>query len=108
MDRELLKNILLLGKKINLYIKDDLNIKASEAIFVGDIEEAITMLNYNGALYSSSIFSKDANNISKFLKNVNSKNVFVNTSPTLVNQLDIHQSDLLIEKHLYLPNNKKK
>lgn len=104
LDMELLKNILLLGKNMNLYIKDNLNVKSSEAIFVSDIDEAITMINYNGALYSSSIFSKDTDSVSKFLKNVNSKNIFVNTSPTLISELDITQSDLLIEKNIYVPN----
>ena len=41
---------------------------------------------------------------SKFIKNINSKYVMVNTSPTLEQSLDIKQEDLLKEKSILLPN----
>lgn len=101
---ETIKKIISQKLNINLYINSGLKVKADNAIFVEDIDEAITQINFNSSGYSSSIFTKNNENASKFIKNINSKNVLVNASPTLVQQLDIKQEDLLKEKNIILPN----
>ena len=101
---ETIKKIISQKLNINLYINSGLKVKADNAIFVEDIDEAITQINFNSSGYSSSIFTKNNENASKFIKNINSKNVLVNASPTLVQQLDMKQEDLLKEKNIILPN----
>jgi len=101
---ETIKKIISQKLNINLYINAELKVKADNAIFVEDIDEAITQINFNSSGYSSSIFTKNNENASKFIKNINSENVLVNASPTLVQQLDIKQEDLLKEKNVILPN----
>ena len=53
--------------------------------------------------YGATIFTKDMNNASMFIKKVNSKIVTVNTSPTIERVLDIKQSDLYNEKTIVYP-----
>ena len=48
-----------------------------------DVDEAIAQINYNGSRYSSAIFTTSSENASKFIKEVKSKIVTVNTSPTI-------------------------
>ena len=101
---EVIKKIVDQKLNINLYINSNLNIKSETAVFVEDIDEVITLINYNSSGYSSSIFTKNNENASKFIRNVNSRNVLVNASPTLQQQLDIKEDDLLREKNIILPN----
>ena len=101
---EIIKKIISQKLNINLYINSELKIELDDAISVEDIDEAITLINYNGSGYSSSIFTKNQENTSKFIKNISSKNVLVNASPTLEQALDIKQEDLLKEKNIILPN----
>ena len=89
---------------VNIYINNNLKIKEENAIFVEDIDEAITYINYNSSKYCSSIFTEDNENASKFIDNINSKYVMVNTSPTIEQSLDISQEDLLKEKNVMIPN----
>lgn len=101
---ETIKKITSQKLDINLYVNSETKVKADNAIFVEDIDEAITQINFNSSGYSSSIFTKNNENASKFIKNINSKNVLVNASPTLVQQLDIKQENLLKEKNIILSN----
>lgn len=89
---------------VNIYINSNLKIKEENAIFVEDIDEAITYINYNSSKYCSSIFTEDNENASKFIGNINSKYVMVNTSPTVEQSLDINQENLLKEKTVIIPN----
>ena len=100
---DLLKEIVGLGLNVNAYVKEGL-IDYEDAIYVADIDEAITNINYNGGKYSSSIFTNDSENAGLFIRDVKSKHVFVNTSPTIERGLDIKQEDLLREKSILLPN----
>ena len=70
---------------------------------VDDIDEAISLINYNGTFYSSAIFTYNSLNVSKFMKMVKSKIITANTSPTIEKVLDIKQSDLVIEKTIVYP-----
>lgn len=101
---DLINNILNQYKNVNLYVNNNLKIEFEDAIYVDDIDEAITLINYNSSKYSSSIFTQDNNSASNFIKNINSKNVLVNASPTLQQALDITQKDLLNEKVIIMPN----
>ena len=89
---------------INLYINEELSLDIDDYISVSDIEEAITMINNNGSGYSASIFTSNTDNASLFVKNIESKNVLINTSPTIINELDITQKDLINEKTIVVPN----
>lgn len=103
-DIEFIKKILMKKLSVNIYINSNLKIKAENAIFVEDIDEAITYINYNSSKYCSSIFTENNDNASKFIDNINSKYVMVNTSPTIEQSLDISQEDLLKEKNIMIPN----
>ena len=90
---------------IQLFVKEGINIDYKDAIVVSDIDEAIGEINYIGSNYSAAIFTSDTNNASKFVKEVKSKIVTVNTSPSIETLLDIKQKDLYNEKTIIYPNN---
>lgn len=99
-----IEKIMAQDLKISLYLKDDLGLKFAEAIYVSDIEEAITQINYNGSGYSAAIFATNQDTVTNFISNVKSKNIFVNASPTLTQRLDLNQQDLLYLKEITMPN----
>ena len=71
---------------------------------INDLEVTITYINYNSSKYASAIFTTNNELASKFIREINSKNIFVNSSPTLEQKLDIDQVDLLKEKNILMPN----
>ena len=102
---EFLNKIVNTGLNIQLYINSDTNLDHSSAIMVNDIDEAIAQINYNGSNYSSSIFTTSKENASKFIKEVKSKIVTINTSPTIERIIDIKQNDLINTKIIIYPFN---
>lgn len=104
-DKEFLNfidRILRENKNIRLYVREDLNLDYKDAIEVVDIDEAIGQINYTGNCYSSAIFTSSSENASKFIKEVKSNIVTVNTSPTIERVIDIKQEDLVrIKKVIY-------
>ena len=100
---DFLNKIVNSGVNIQIFINNNCTIKHPDAIMVDDIDEAIAQINYNGNRYSSAIFTKNSNNASKFIKEVKSKIVTINTSPTIERIIDIKQSDLMIEKTIIYP-----
>lgn len=104
---EFLNKIVNTGLNIQIYINKDIKLKHPNSIIVDDIDEAIAQINYNGSRYSSAIFTNNSDNASKFIKEIKSKIVTVNTSPTIERIIDIKQSDLAIEKTIIYPNNLK-
>lgn len=90
---------------IQLYINSDTKLDHSSAIIVSDVDEAIAQINYNGSKYSSAIFTTSTENASKFVKEVKSKIVTINTSPTIERIIDIKQTDLINEKTIIYPFN---
>lgn len=100
---DFLNEILKTGLNINLYIKDDLNLNHSKAMLVHDINEAISQINYTGNRYSSAIFTSNSLNASKFINEVKSKIITINTSPTIERILDIKQTELMNEKIVIYP-----
>lgn len=103
-DIDFIKKIIMQKLNFTIYINSNLKIKVENAIFVEDIDEAITYINYNSSNYCSSIFTENNDNASKFIGNINSKYVMVNTSPTIEQSLNISQEDLLKEKNIMIPN----
>ena len=93
--KDVIDRILEQDLNINVYINSELDFDMEDAMIVNDIDEAISYINYNSSGYSSAIFTKDQENAAKFMKEVNSKNVMVNASPTLEQALDIKEQDLL-------------
>lgn len=102
---EFLNKIVNTGLNIQLYINSDTKLDHSIAIIVNDVNEAIAQINYNGSKYSSAIFTTSTENASKFVKEVKSKIVTINTSPTLERIIDIKQTDLINEKTIIYPFN---
>lgn len=100
---EFINKIINSGLNIQLYIIENTNLDYSNSIIVSDIDEAIAQINYNGNKYSSAIFTSSTENASKFIKQVKSKIVTINTSPTIERIIDIKQSDLTIEKTIIYP-----
>lgn len=100
---EFINKIINTGLNIQLYVNENTNLDYSNSIIVSDIDEAIAQINYNGNRYSSAIFTSSTENASKFIKQVKSKIVTINTSPTIERIIDINQSDLTIEKTIIYP-----
>lgn len=98
-----LNKIINTGLNIQLYINSDTKLDHSSAIIVNDVDEAIAQINYNGSKYSSAIFTTSTENASKFVKEVKSKIVTINTSPTIERIIDIKQTDLINEKTIIYP-----
>ncbi len=102
---DFLNKIVNTGLNIQLYINSDTKLDHSSAIIVSDVDEAIAQINYNGSKYSSTIFTTSTENASKFIKEVKSKIVTINTSPTIERIIDIKQKDLINEKTIIYPFN---
>ena len=102
---DFLNKIVNTGLNITYYVKDDLDVSFDNEIRVSDIDEAISQINYNGNRYSTSIFTSDEYNASKFIKEIKSKIVTINTSPTIERIIDIKQKDLINEKTIIYPFN---
>lgn len=102
---DFLNKIVNTGLNIQLYINSDTKLDHSSAIIVSDVDEAIAQINYNGSKYSSAIFTTSTENASKFVKEVKSKIVTINTSPTIERIIDIKQTDLINEKTIIYPFN---
>ena len=100
---DFLNKIINTGLNIQLYINSDTKLDHSSAIIVNDVDEAIAQINYNGSKYSSAIFTTSTENASKFVKEVKSKIVTINTSPTIERIIDIKQKDLTNEKTIIYP-----
>lgn len=105
---DFLEKMMSQGLNIQLYAKESLGILNQDIIMVLDEDEAISMINNTGSRYSTSIFTTDNEVASKFLAEIKSKQVLVNTSPTIEHFLDIKQSDLYIEKTIIYPVSNKK
>lgn len=102
---DFIKKIIDTKLNINVYKTNEIILDCENAILVSDIDEAIAQINYNGSKYSSAIFTNSAENASKFVKEIHSKIVTINTSPTIERICDIKQSDLVIEKKIIYPLN---
>ena len=100
---DFINSILNLGLNIQVYVKDTIKINYDNSIEVRDLDEAILHINMSGNKYSSSIFTTSTDNASKFIKEVKSSYVTVNTSPTIERLLDIKQRDLVLEKTIIYP-----
>ena len=102
INAEFIKKILSLGLNLTIYLKENINMDI-DAIKVSGLEEAIKMINYNGSLYASSIFTSDSKKASQFIRNVKSKMISVNASPNIEELMDIKVSDLSLEKTICYP-----
>ncbi len=101
---ELIVKILDANPNIEVYVKSGINLPFYESIEVLDLDEAIGMLNLNTAGFSAAIFTDNAENGSKFLREVACRNVSVNSSPLIDNITDIETIMLLNIKKMFYPN----
>ncbi len=104
---EFINKIIDTGLNIQLYINNNTKLDYPNSIIVDDIDEAIGQINYNGSKYAASIFTNSNENASKFIKEIKSKIVTINTSPTIERIIDIKQRDLINEKAIIYPLNYK-
>lgn len=102
---EFIDKILNTGLNIQLYINANIKLDYPNAIIVNDIDEAIAQINYNSSKYSSAIFTTSKESASRFINEIKSKIVTVNTSPTIERIIDINQKDLINEKIIIYPFN---
>ena len=100
---DFLKEIINTNHPLQVYVQKDLDFSTSESIIVDDIDEAIGQIQYTGNRYSVAIFTKDDHHASRFMREVKSKYVVVNTNPMIEQILDIKQEDLVLEKTLIYP-----
>ena len=100
---EFINKINSLGLNIQYYVRNDIDIQLPNSIIVDDIDEAIAQINYNGSRFSTSIFTDSRENAIKFIMDIKSNTVTVNTSPTIERIMDIKQTDLTIEKTIVYP-----
>lgn len=100
---EFINKINSLGLNIQYYVRNDVDIQLPNSIIVDDIDEAIAQINYNGSRFSTSIFTDSRENAIKFIRDIKSNTVTVNTSPTIERIMDIKQTDLTIEKTIVYP-----
>ena len=99
-----IKEILRRSDNIDVYVKSGIKFKLDDAIEVEDIDEAIAMINFNTSGYSSSIFTSDGQNASKFLKDIKTTTVTVNGSPLIGAMLNIDINEFFIIKNMIYPN----
>lgn len=107
IDFDLIKKILKEENlEVNLYISKEIEpekideLGIDEYTEIENIDECIRDININSAGYSSSIFTSNPDNANMFSKLVKSKNIFVNTDPTLERIFDISEEDLLYTKQV--------
>lgn len=100
---QFIEKIIKTGLNVQVYIQRSVNIDYDNAIIVEDIDEAIGQINYSGSRYSVAIFTEDKENASRFIQEIKSKIVTVNTSPSIERIIDIKQSELINEKTIIYP-----
>lgn len=101
-----------------VYVEDDLNheliqklqmnsnvkIYSKAGIGIGqevkNLEEAILRIQETGNEYAVGIFTESRENAKIFVEQIKAKNIFVNASPTLVEDLEIKKEDLLYQKSI--------
>ena len=99
-----IKKIIKENDKIDIYVRNDLNVPFEDYIEVEDIDEAIGQINFNTSGYSSSIFTDNNQNASMFLREIKTDNVSVNSSPLLESNVDLDINLLLSRKNMFYPN----
>lgn len=99
-----IKKIIKEEENIDIYVKSGLKVPFEDYIEVEDIDEAIAQINFNTSGYSSSIFTDNNQNASKFLREVKTDNVSVNSSPLIENIVDVDINLLLAKKNMFYPN----
>ena len=99
-----IKKVIKQNANIDTYVKSGLKVPFENYIEVEDIEEAILQINLNTSGYSSSIFTGNGENATKFLRDVKTANVSVNSSPVLENNNYIDIKSFLMEKNMFYPN----
>lgn len=100
----LIKKIIKENVNIDIYIRSGLSVPFEDYIEVEDIDEAIGQINFNTSGYSSSIFTANNQNASRFLREVKTDNVSVNSSPLVENIVDVDINLLLTKKNMFYPN----
>ena len=95
LDDELIKKVKE-NKQIKIYSKIGIGIGQE----VTGLKEAIARINEFGNRYAVSIIVEDREKAKEFIDGVNARNVFVNTLPTLVENLDIEIEDMICKKSI--------
>ncbi len=90
-----IKDLIEYNKKVDIYVKKGIKTTFKKYIEVEGIEEAIALINFNTAGYSSSIFTTNKTNSEKFIKQTKTTNTYVNRNPFADNMLNISINEFL-------------
>ncbi len=101
---DMVRKIVGSSNKVDVYAKEGIDTGDIDAIIVSDLDEAIARINYNGSGFSTSIFTNSGEDGAKFLREVKSSNIGVNSSPlkNTYNSVDI--ASLVTVKNMYYPS----
>ena len=91
-------------ENVDIYVKSGVKVPFEDYVEVEDIEEAIAQINFNTSGYSSSIFTDDSQNATKFLREIKTDNISVNSSPLIENIVNIDANLLLMKKNMLYPS----
>lgn len=100
---DFIQKIFSQGINIDLYTDQKYIVNDYDAISVNDIDEAIGQINLNSARYASVIFTNNSELAAKFLREVKSKQVLVNASPSIESFVDISIENLINMKTIIYP-----
>ncbi len=101
---DLVNKIIDSSNRVEIYVKDGVDIGDMNAIIVQDLDEAIAKINFSGSRFSTSIFTNSGADGAKFLREVKSSYIGVNSSPlkNIYDSVDINS--LLTVKNMYYPS----
>lgn len=100
---ELILKIIKEKKDLQIYVKKGLSVPFDDYIEVANMKEVIGIINFTTSGYSSAIFTENPKNASKFMREVKTKNISVNTNPLTKNMLDLDINVLLNTKNMKYP-----
>ena len=101
---ELIKEILQQDINLNIYVNDSVVAHFDDCFYVGDIDEAIGQINVSTCGNSSSIFTEEGEHASRFLREIKTENVSVNSGPIIQKYVELDINLLLTNKKMYYPN----
>ena len=101
---EFIKEILQQDINLNIFVNDSVVAHFDDCFYVGDIDEAIGQINTTTCGNSSTIFTDDGENAVKFLREIKTENVSVNSNPIIQKYVELDISLLLTNKNMYYPN----
>ena len=101
---DLVEKVIEENDNVDIYVKKGIKVPFDDYAEVEDLDEAIGIINFNTSGYSSSIFSENAKNGAKFIREIKTNHVCANSSPILKNTTDVGIQSFLMTKHMLFLN----